>query len=80
MDMPTPLQIAEAWHGVTGVWFTRRNKAHDDRQWEVVHDDGADMHIMGRYGSQEYAAARAKRLDDIARGAAVRRLIETMTV
>ena len=79
--MPTPEYIAKAWHSVTGRWIVRRNKAHDERQWEVVHDWGGDlvsedtMRLIGRYSTQERAEKCALKQEDNARGIAVLRAL-----
>lgn len=73
----TPKEIAKAWHSVKDQWIVRRNKMHDSRQWEVVHDWGRDlvsdetMKVVGRHDSSILADRQAKRLEDEARGAAV---------
>jgi hypothetical protein len=73
----TPLEIAKAWWSVQDRWFTRRNKMHDSKQYEVVHDWGRDlisentMKVLSRHETQELAEKRAKILEDAARGAAV---------
>lgn len=70
-------EIAKAWHSVTDRWIVRRNKMHDECQWEVVHSWGGDMisedtqKIVGRYSEQGPAERRAFALEDEARGAAV---------
>jgi hypothetical protein len=79
--MPTPEYIARAWHSVTDRWVVRRNKEHDERQWEVVHDWGGDvidddtMATIGRYSTQERAEQRARKEEDKARGPAVLRAL-----
>lgn len=73
----TPLEIARAWHSVSDRWFVRRNKSHDRRQWEVVHDWGGDlvsdetMKVVARYEDQDGAERKAALLENIARGTAV---------
>lgn len=73
----TPLEVARAWYSVTDRWIVRRNKMHDRKQWEVVHDWGGDlisddtMKIVGRHETEDAADRKAKRLEDAARGAAV---------
>jgi len=73
----TPQEVAKAWHSVKDQWIVRRNKMHDSRQWEVVHDWGGDlvsdetMKVMGRHDSSIMADRQAKLLEDEARGAAV---------
>lgn len=73
----TPLEIARAWHGVTDEWWVRLNKAHDRRQWEVVHHWGGSvisedtMKLISRHETQDGANRKAERLEDAARGAAV---------
>lgn len=73
----SPKEIAKAWHSVKDQWVVRRNKMHDSRQWEVVHDWGLDivdeatMKVVGRHDSSIMADRQAKRLEDEARGAAV---------
>lgn len=76
--MPTPLEVAEAWHGVTKTFFIRRNKAHDTKQWEVVEDDANTLTAVHRFHSEQEATAKAMRLNNIARGAAVLKLFETV--
>lgn len=72
-----PKDIAAAWHSVTDTWFTRRNKMHDSRQWEVIHDWGVDvvsektMKVVGRFETLAAAKDKAATLEDEARGAAV---------
>ena len=79
--MPTPEYIAKACHSVTDRWVVRRNKMHDERQWEVVHDWGGElvsedtMRLIGRYSTQERAEKRALKQEDIARGTAVLRAL-----
>lgn len=79
--MPTPEYIAKAWHSVTDQWIVRRNKMHDERQWEVVHDWGDNligedtMRLIGRYSTQERAEKRARKQEDNARGTAVLRAL-----
>jgi len=69
--------IIEAWYSVTDRWFTRRNKAHDERQWEVVHDWGGDlisdktMKVVGRFETGAQADHEAQYLQDAARAEAV---------
>lgn len=73
----TPKQVAKAWHSVTAEWIYRRNKMHDTKQWEVVHNWGGDciddatMKVVGRFQTQEEAERFARRLEDEARGQAV---------
>jgi len=73
----TPLQVRRAWHSVKDEWIVRRNKMHDRRQWEVVHDWGrslvseATMKVVSRHETNEAAIRKAERLEDAARGAAV---------
>lgn len=73
----TPKQVAKAWHSVTDEWIVRRNKMHDTKQWEVVHNWGGDviddatMKVVGRFQTQEEAQRFARRLEDEARGQAV---------
>lgn len=73
----SPQEVAKAWHSVEDRWFVRRNKMHDSRQWEVVHDWGRDiisddtMKVVGRHDNSITADLQAKRLEDDARGAAV---------
>lgn len=74
--MPTPLEIAEAWHGVAKTYFVRRNKAHDAKQWEVVEDEGDVLTALHRFHSEPEASAKAMRLNNMARGAAVLKLFE----
>ena len=79
----TPLEIARAWWSVKDEWIVRRNKAHDRKQWEVVHDWGgqlvseATQKVVGRYDTDEGAQKLAQRLEDVARGAAVLALVGT---
>lgn len=73
----TPLAIARAWWSVKDEWIVRRNKMHDRKQWEVVHDWGGKlvsettMKVVSRHETQEQADHKAERLEDAARGAAV---------
>lgn len=73
--------IITAWHSVTDLWFSRRNKLHDERQWEVVHDWGGDIasddtqRVVDRFSERRAAEELAKRLEDEARGAAVLALL-----
>lgn len=73
----TPKQVAKAWHSVADEWIDRRNKMHDTKQWEVVHNWGGDlisddtMKVVGRFHTQEEAQKMARKLEDEARGAAV---------
>lgn len=73
----TPKEVATAWHSVADRWITRRNKMHDSRQWEVVHDWGVDvisestMKVVGRFETLAAAKAKADKLEDEARGTAV---------
>ena len=73
----TPQEVARAWHSVKDEWIVRRNKMHDSRQWEVVHDWGGElvsdetMKVISRHETMEQAKLKAKRLEDGARGAAV---------
>ena len=73
----TPFEVAQAWHSVQDRWFVRRNKVHDSRQWEVVHDWGRDivsdktMKVLSRWSDMETAKIEAVRLEDTARGQAV---------
>ena len=75
--MPTPEQIAEAWHGITDRWIVRRNKAWDTRQWEVVHDWGGDviaaetMKLIERFSHMDDATLLADKLENEARANAV---------
>jgi len=77
----TPREVAEAWYSVTDRWIVRRNKMHDERQWEVVHDWGGDImsdetiRLIRRFGEQRQAEALARRLEDEARGNAVLRAL-----
>lgn len=79
----TPTQIAEAWNSVKDRWIVRRNKNHDSRQWEVVHDWGGDlvsdntMKVVSRHFEYEFAKRMAKELEDAARGAAVLAALKT---
>jgi hypothetical protein len=81
MPNPTADYIAKAWHSVTDEWVVRRNKEHDSRQWEVVHNWGGDvidedtMAVIGRYSTQERAEDRARKAEDKARGIAVLRAL-----
>ncbi len=82
--MPTPQQIAAAWHGVTDRWIVRQHwKYKDGRQWEVVHDWGVDviddatMELIDRFGSSEEAQVLADKLEDEARGRAVLALFQS---
>ena len=73
----TPLGIARAWWSVKDRWVVRRNKMHDKKQWEVVHDWGGDlisdetMKVVSRHETEEQAERKAERMEDAARGAAV---------
>jgi hypothetical protein len=73
----TPLEIARAWWSVKDEWIVRRNKMHDRKQWEVVHNWGHNlisdrtMKVISRHETQEQAEKKAERLEDSARGAAV---------
>ena len=73
----TPKEVADAWHSVEDRWIARRNKMHDIRQWEVVHDWGKNivsddtMKVVGRFETLAGAQARAEKLENEARGAAV---------
>ena len=73
----TPMQISRAWFSVKDRWIVRRNKAHDTRQWEVVHDFGFDlisdetMKVVGRFREENKAQRKARLLEHKARGAAV---------
>lgn len=75
----TPAEVAAAWHSVTDEWIVRRNKMHDERQWEVVHDWGGDIisddtqKVVARYHTEREATENADRLEDEARGTAVLR-------
>lgn len=75
--MPTPGDVYRAWYSVTDQWIVRRNKMHDERQWEVVHDWGGDLvsddtqKVVRRFREQRQAEAAARRFDDMARGTAV---------
>lgn len=77
----TPLEIARAWYSVKDEWVVRRNKMHDTRQWEVVHDWGhglvaeETMKVLSRHQTEEAAIRKAERLEDAARGAAVLALL-----
>ena len=77
----TVSQIIEAWHSVDDRWIVRRNKMHDTRQWEVVHDWGRDvvsdetMEIVGRYHTSDEAQALADDCENVARGGAVMQMI-----
>lgn len=79
--MATAADIVKAWNSVTDRWFTRRDKMHDARQWEVVHDWGGDlisddtMRVVSRHHDADKAKAKAKQLEDIARGEAVLRIL-----
>lgn len=78
----TPNEIAKAWHSVKDQWIVRRNKKHDSKQWEVVHDWGVEvvsdetMKVVGRHDSPIMADRQAKHLEDEARGAAVLAALE----
>lgn len=73
----TPVEVARAWWSVKDQWIVRRNKMHDDQQWEVVHDWGRDvvseetMKVVGRHDSEILAIRHATNLENKARGAAV---------
>ena len=62
---------------VKDEWIVRRNKLHDKKQWEVVHDWGRalvsdrTMKVISRHETQEQAEKKAERMEDSARGAAV---------
>jgi len=79
----TPIEIAKAWYSVTDRWIDRRNKAHDERQWEVVHDWGGElvsdkkMKVVGRFWNQEAAQTYARTCEDEARGEAVLRALSS---
>lgn len=79
---PSPLQIARAWHGVTDRWIVRRDKMHDTKQWEVVHDWGRDlisddtMKVVGRFHTGDEADKLQQKLENAARGAAVLKLFK----
>lgn len=79
--MATAVEVARAWNGVKDRWFARRDKMHDTRQWEVVHDWGGDlisddtMKVVSRHHTEDQAEAKASRLEDIARGEAVLRTL-----
>lgn len=77
--MPTPKEIAEAWHSVTDRWFVRRNKARDHHQWECVHDWGEDMKDVGWFSTEDEAEECARALEDEARGEAVLRSLGLIT-
>ena len=78
----TPEKVAKAWHSVTDRWIVRRNKMHDTRQWEVVHDWGGDlvsddtMKVVERFHIQEDADELAEKLYDEARGKAVLKMLK----
>jgi H2-forming N5,N10-methylenetetrahydromethanopterin dehydrogenase-like enzyme len=87
--MPTleqAIQVAKAWHSVTDEWIVRRNKMHDKRQWEVVHDWGGDIvsddtqRVVGRFSTNGPAEKHARKLEDIARATAVLRALSTVSV
>lgn len=81
----TPYEIARAWHSIKDEWIVRRNKMHDRKQWEVVHDWGGDlisdatMKVVSRHETNEQAIKKADRLEDAARGAAVLRAYQQVT-
>lgn len=83
---PSAQKIIDAWTGVTDEWITRRNKAHADRQWEVVHTwhvtedgfkviDDDTMRVVERYSDMHEAAAKAHDLEMLARASAVQKMI-----
>lgn len=73
----TPKEVANAWHSVKEEWFVRRNKVHDYKQWEVVHNWGGDlisdntMKVISRHDAHDLAEHKAKQLENEARGSAV---------
>jgi hypothetical protein len=79
----TPLEVARAWWSVKDEWIVRRDKMHDRKQWEVVHDTGRGLisdetfKVVSRHETSEQAERKAQRLEDAARGAAVVAAIAT---
>lgn len=80
--MPTLDEIIEAWNEpLENVrWFIRRNKMHDTKQWEVVHDWGGDtideetMEVIGRFHDSRPAGVFAYEAETKACAISVRNL------
>jgi hypothetical protein len=78
--MPTPKEVAAAWHSVEGFWGIKHDKwAEDGLQWSAVHDpehmkdviSGIPIVVFGRFATREAAAECIKAAEDEARGSAV---------
>lgn len=75
--MPTPQDIAAAWHSVECRWFVRRNKARDEKhRYEVVVNDGDELEVLDAFPFEADANEYRDSCEDWARGDAVLRALE----
>jgi hypothetical protein len=82
--LPTPKQVACAWHGIKQEYGARRNKMRDGDQWEVyvnldvnwpISDD--TVKVLSVHAHQDEAESRAESLENDARAKAVLALFQS---
>lgn len=80
--MLTATMIADAWHGTTVEYGTRKNKMRTDGKFYEVYRFEGDvisdetLTVVAAFSTQEKASITAKRRDDQERAAAVLALVE----
>jgi hypothetical protein len=75
--MPTPQEVAAAWHSVESRWFTRKNKMNEPKhRYEVVVSDGDDLEVIDAFATEDEAAEYRQSCEDWARGAAVLSMLD----
>jgi hypothetical protein len=83
---PSTQKIIDAWFSITDDWIVRRNKIHDTRQWEVVHDWGGDLisddtqKLLARFDTKLAADQYAADRERLARAGAVQAMIASQLV
>jgi hypothetical protein len=77
--MPSPQDVAAAWHSVESRWFVRRNKANDEKhRYEVVVSDDDELEVIDAFAFEDDANAYRQSCEDWARGDAVLRMLEEL--
>lgn len=77
---PTPKQVARAWHTILQEYSTRRNKAHDTKQWEVYTwvigqpMSEESVKVLARFHTPDEALNACESLENDARAKAVLKL------